>query len=243
MVGEENKELAHDTILRELRRQLVEQRPVTLYNTYNGVPITYEAEIAIVHANTIGVIVHPYQTVCISHERRTYIQCKDIPDLVRAHSVSIDFTNHVVMLDKLKIPHSISVDLNNSWIKPEKAVRVDLDSDFGERLQGELLSLAVLAGNVVRVAVVVPEDCPYSREDPIELTFKLPVGGDLVQTGGVVHSLTGLRNKPERRLEMEGSAVMQDEIALLAYIAHREDKIMQTLDEEYRELRHKRKWK
>ena len=243
MAKETKEEWTQDVILSELRRQLQEQRPVTLHNTYHGVPITYEAEIAMVHADYVGVIAHPYQAVCIHHERRTYLQCKGVPELIRAHPVSIDFTNRVVLLNQLKIPHSISVDLYNSWIKPEKPVRVELDSDFGERSGGELMSLAILTDNDVRVVVAVPEDCPYRREDPIELTFKLPAGRELVQVGGLVHSLTGLRNKPERRLEVRGKAEMQDEITLLAYIANREDKIKQALDKDYRDLRHRREWK
>ncbi|MBG0784300.1 MAG: hypothetical protein H0S79_04285 [Anaerolineaceae bacterium] len=243
MAKESTAEWTQDTILRELRHQLVEQRPITLFNTYKGVPITYEAEIAMVHPSHVGVIVHPYQTVCIQQEQRTYIECKGIPELIRAHAVSIDFTNHVVLLDDLKIPHSISVDLYHSWIKPEKAVRVELDSDLGNRLEGDLLSLAVLSGNVVRLAVAVPEDFPYAREDAVELTFKLPVSVGLIQVGGVVRSLTGMRNRPEKRLEVEGNAIMQDEVALLAYIAQREDELMKDLDKTYKKLRHSKKWK
>ena len=243
MTMEPKAEWTQDAIMRELRRQLQEQRPITLYNTYKGVPITFEAEIAMVHPNYVGVIAHPYQTVCIKQERRTYLQCKGIPELVRAHPVSIDITNHVVLLDQLKFPHSISNDLYNSWVKPEKKVRVDLDSDLGARLEGDLLSLAVLSENIVRVIVAVPEDFPYVRQDAIELTFKLPADGNLVQVGGVVYSLTGLRNTPDRRLEVEGRAEMQDEIALLAYIASREDQIMKALDKDYRKLRHGKKRK
>lgn len=230
-----------ETILGELRGHLQEQTPITLYNTYLGVPITYEAEIAMVHTNFVGVIAHPYQTVCIARERRTYLQCRGFQELVRAHPVSIDFTNHVVMLERLKIPHSVTVDLYNSWIRPEKNVKVEMDSDQGVRLEGELLTVAVLPMNVIRIAVAVPEDVPYERQDVVELAFKLPAGGELIQVGGVVHSLSGLRHQTRKRLEVEGHAVMRDEISLLAYIARREDEIMKTLDEEYWDLRHKKK--
>ena len=243
MASENTAEWTQEAILRELRFQLQEQRPITLLNTYKGVPITFEAEIAMVHPNYVGVIAHPYQTVTINRERRTYLQCKGIPELIRAHPVSIDFTNHVVLLNQLKIPHSISSDLYHSWIKPEKEVRVELDSDFGERVDGEMLSLAVLPENVIRVAIAVPEDFPYVRQDAVELTFKLPAINDLIQVGGVIHSLTRMRNRPEMRLVVEGNAVMQDEVALLAYIARREDELMKDLDKAYRKLRHSKKWK
>lgn len=238
MVKQAKTTWTQDVILSGLRRQLTQQRPVTLFNTFKGVPITYEAEIAMVSKDTVGVIVHPYQAVSIKQERRTYIECKGIPELIRAHPVSIDFTNRVVLLDQLKIPHNISVDLCHLWIKPKKVVRVDLDSDLDSRWEGELLSLAVLPGNNVRVVIQVPEEFSYERDDILDLAFKLPTSGELVQVGGVVHSLTNLRNTPERRLEVEGKAVMPDEIALLAYIAFREDEIIRDLDEDYWKLRH-----
>jgi hypothetical protein len=243
MAKENTAEWTQEAILRELHRHLQEQRPITLFNTYKGIPITYKAEIALVHPNYVGMIVHPYQAVCIQQEQRTYLQCKEIPGLIRANPVSVDFTNRVALLEHLKVPHSISVDLHNSWVKPDKEVRVELDSDLGERQDGELLSLAVLPGNNVRVAVAVPEDFPYSRHDAVELSFKLPEGTSLIQVVGVVHSMTGLRNRPEKRLEVEGNATMQDEVALLAYIAQREDELMKDLDRTYRKLRHSKKWK
>lgn len=243
MAKENTAEWTQDAILGELRRHLQEQRPITLFNTYKGVPISYEAEIAMVHPSYVGVIVHPYQAVCIKHEQRTYLQCKEIPGLIRANPVSVDFTNRVALLGHLKIPHSISADLYNSWIRPESQVRVELDSDLGDREDGELLSLAVLPGNNVRVAVAVPEDFPYTRQDAVELSFKLPERTSLIQVGGVVHSLTGLRNRPEKRLEVAGNAIMQDEVALLAYIAQREDELIKDLDKTYRKLRHSKKWK
>ena len=243
MAKENAAEWTQDAILGELRRHLQEQRPITLFNTYKGVPITYEAEIAMVHPSYVGVIVHPYQAVCIKHEQRTYLQCKNISELIRANPVSVDFTNRVALLGHLKIPHSISVDLYNSWVKPESQVRVELDSDLGDRQDGELLSLAVLPGNSVRVAIAVPEGFPYTRQDAVELSFKLPGNSSLIQVGGVVHSLTGMRNQTEKRLEVAGNAVMQDEVALLAYIAQREDELMKDLDKTFRKLRHSKKWK
>ncbi len=243
MAKENTAEWTQEAILRVLHRHLQEQRPITLLNTYKGIPITYEAEIAMVHPDYVGMIVHPYQTVCIQQEQRTYLQCKEIPGLIRANPVSVDFTNRVALLGHIKVPHGISVDLYNSWVKPDDKVRVELDSDLGERQDGELLSLAVLPGNNVRVAVAVPEDFPYTRQDAVELSFRLPGSPSLIQVGGVVHSLTGMRNRPEKRLDVAGNATLQDEVALLAYIAQREDELMKDLDKTYKKLRHSKKWK
>jgi hypothetical protein len=235
-------QLTKDTITSEiimgrLRGHLNEGRPVTLYNTFLGVPISYEAEVAMIHPDFIGLIVHPYQAVCIKEERRTYIESKSLPELVRAYPMSIDYTNQVVMLKKLKIPHAISVDLHNSWVAPEKNITVEISGEGLKDMVLEMMEIAVLENNRVRVVLSVPEKSPYSRQDLVELAFKLPPKGDLLQVEGMVNSLVKIRNQDYKRLEIDGTAPMGDEISILAYIARREDQIMGQLDKVYKKLR------
>jgi thiamine pyrophosphokinase len=52
-----------------------------------------------------------------------------------------------------------------------------------------------------------------------------------------VQSLVKLRNQDKKRMEVDGSAVMMDEVTILAYIGKREDQIMSALDKAYKRLR------
>ena len=219
------------------RRHLNEGRPVTLYNTFHGVPITYEADVAMIHHDFIGLIVHPYQTVCIKKERRTFIESKLLETLVRGYPVSIDFTNQVVLLKDLRVPKSISTDLYNSWVAPEKTIAVEISSDGQGDLKAPLAEIAVLDQNQIHVAMNVPQDVPYSRQDAVELAFRVAPKSDLVQVQGIVNSLAKIRNRELRRMEVVGTAAMGDEISILAYVAQREDQIMGALDKNYKKLR------
>lgn len=226
-----------DSIMDNLWCHLREQRPVTLYNNYQGVPITYDAEVAMVSTDYVGLIAHPLQTAAIKLERQTFIQSKGFPDLIRANPVSIDYTNRVVMVGKLQKPHVIGVDLNHSWITPNQLVDVELDSDLGGTLDGVLMTLAALEDNLLHVVVEVPAEVPFNRQDEIRLAFRIPDGGELVQLAGLVYSLTGSQGEDSRRLEVEGRAVLQDEIAILAYLAKREDVLISELEAIYMQLR------
>ncbi len=230
-------EISTEMILSHLRAHLNEQRPVMLYNTYQGVPITFEAEVAMIHPAYVGLIVHPYQAVCIKEERRTYIESKTLPSLVRAYPVSIDYTNQVVMLKRLKIPKSITPDLFNSWVGPDKSVRVEISADNMEDLTIKMIEIAVLEENQIHVAVSVPEDAPFNRLDEVHLAFKLDSKSELTQVQGVVHSLTKVRGQDRKRMEVAGKATMGDEITILAYVAKREDQILAELDKAYQKLR------
>jgi hypothetical protein len=231
------EDITHEMIMDRLRIHLNELRPVTLYNTYRGVPITYEAEVAMVHPDYVGLIVHPYQAVCIKEERRTYLESKAIPALIRAYPMSIDYTNQVVMLKKLKIPQSITADLYNSWVAPEKKIMVDVSSEEKGDISMPMTEIAVLDKNQVRVVLSVPKDVAYERQDPVELAFRLNPHGELILVQGVVNSLIKVRNQDIKRMEIGGRAAMSDEISILAYIAKREDQIMGQLDSVYQKLR------
>ena len=236
-------DITNEKILDNLRQHLQDQRPLTLYNTFQGIPITYEAEVAMVDPNFVGLIVHPYQTVCIKEERRTYLKGKLLPELLRAYPVSIDHVNHIVLLKEFQIPKSISTDLYNSWVSPQKTIKIEVSSEIQEDLVVEMMEIAVLEENCVRVAFEVGEDVPYERLDDIALTFRFEHGGDLIHIPGFVTSLTKIRRKNRKRMEIEGHATMRDEISILAYIARREDEIMNQLDKAYKKLRKGKKGK
>lgn len=232
-----NDEITTEAILESLRNHLTEQRPVTLLNTYHGVPISYEADVAMIHPEYVGLIIHPYQAVCIKHERRTYIKSKALPSIIRAVPASIDYTNQVVLLKNFQVPKSISVDLKHSWVAPEKAVIVEIGSEGGMSFNSKLSKIAVLDNNRIRVVLEVPQNFPFNRFDDIELAFRLNEGGDLLQVMGVMYSFVKIRNRNQKKLEVEGKAAMGDEITILAYIARREDQIMGAVDKAYKKLR------
>ncbi len=234
----EQEALTVEVVLNRLRGHLNEQKPVMLYNTYKGVPVTHEADVAMIHPdNTIGLIVHPYQAVCIKHERRTYIASKSLPGLIRAYPVSIDYTNQVAVLKKLEFPKSISPDLYHSWVAPEREIRVEISSDAHAEQTGRLSDIAVLEDNDIRIGVAVPESITLQRGDAVSMAFRLKGEGDLIQLQGVIHSLKKIRNKKQRRMEVAATAEMGDEISILAYVARREDQIMDALDKTYKKLR------
>jgi hypothetical protein len=237
-MAKQNKALISDAqITICLRGHLTGQRPVTLHNTYQGVPVHTEAEVAMVHAEFLGLIVHPYQAVCIKEARYTFIESKSLPQMIRAFPISIDYTNHVVLLKELKIPHAINVDLYHSWVAPEKPVGVEVHARDGLVHPAEMLGIAVLEDNRVRVVMSVDEDIPLTRLGQVSLGFQLEAKGDLLWVQGEVHSLVKLRNQDKKRLEVDGSAVMTDEVTILAYISKREDQIMSALDKAYKRLR------
>lgn len=235
------EDITTELIVDRLRENLNQQRPVSLYNSYHGVPITNEAQVAMIHPDFIGLIVHPYQAVCIKLERRTYIGTKTLPTLIRAYPVSIDYTNHVVMVKDLAVPKSITKDLQNSWVAPDKKINVNIRTNEDETFTEKLMEIAVLPGNRIHMVLSVPKDTRFERQDDVELVFRLEHGGSLLHVEGQVNSLTKIRNQDGKRMEVAGKAMMGDEISILTYIARREDEIIGQLAAAYQKLRKRKK--
>jgi type IV secretory pathway protease TraF len=229
--------VAKEDVFKTFWTHLKEQRPVTLHNRYHGVPISYEAEVALATPEYVGLVVHPYQTVGIKQERRTYLESKSLPVLIRALPVSVDYTNLVVLLKKLKGIRPDTVDRKHSRIRPKRPGSVSLQADDGTERDVGLLEISALGDNVIHVTVSVPEDLSCSRQDSVRLVFALSKTEHPIQVDGVVQSLTKVRKRPEKRLVVDGRAAMEDEISILAYIAAREDEIMADLDRTYKRLR------
>jgi hypothetical protein len=100
-----------------------------------------------------------------------------------------------------------------------------------------LLGIAVLEDNRVRMVMSVDADIPLVRSDKVSLGFQFEAKGDPLWVRGEVQSLIKLRNQDKKRMEVDGSAVMMDEVTILAYIGKREDQIMSALDKAYKRLR------
>lgn len=232
---------ADERIVEALHGHLRDQRPVLLYNTFHGVAISYEAQVVLVNPTFVGLSVHPYQAVCIKRERRTYIESKAIDGLIRGIPTLIDFKNQVVMLTQLKSVPQKTRDKQHSRISPTKEVTVELSSDLGIAQTGQMLTLSVLGGNTLRMAISLPVDSVYAHLDAVELIFKLPGQSGLIQVNGVVRGFTKRRNHQEMRLEVEGNATLQDEVSILAYVAQQEDAQMATLDQQFKKLRKRKK--
>ena len=76
------------------------QRSVTLYNTYRGVPFSYEAEILAADEGNVAARVHRYQAVSMALEGRTYIHTSVLPEIIRANVVEVDFRKKQAILDE-----------------------------------------------------------------------------------------------------------------------------------------------
>ena len=65
--------------------------PVTLYNTYRGLPFNYSADILKFEAGMLSTRVHRYQAISMTQEGCTHLQNRTFREVIRANVDDIDY--------------------------------------------------------------------------------------------------------------------------------------------------------
>jgi len=128
------------------------------------------------------------------------------------------------------------------WVAPDQPVTVEVSKESQADRQAQMLEIAVLDQNRVRLLLDVFEDSYYQVQDWVALIFRLEEGGDLIQVQGMVKNIVEDQSTPNQtHLEVEGKAAIGDEISILVYLSRREDQIMEKLDRSFKKLRNQKK--
>jgi hypothetical protein len=77
-----------------------EQKLMTLYNTYRGLPFSYDADILAVKKGSVVTRVHQDQAVSMALEGRTHLYSSALPEVIRANVVGVDFKKKVATLNE-----------------------------------------------------------------------------------------------------------------------------------------------
>ncbi len=77
-----------------------EQKQMTLYNTYRGLPFSYDADILAVEKRSVVTRVHQHQAVSMALEGSTHIYSSTLPEVIRANVVEVDFRKKQATLNK-----------------------------------------------------------------------------------------------------------------------------------------------
>jgi hypothetical protein len=76
------------------------QKPITLYNTYRGLPFSYDADILAVEQGSVITRVDRHQAVSMASEGRTHLYDRSLPEVIRANVVGVDFKTKQATLNE-----------------------------------------------------------------------------------------------------------------------------------------------
>jgi hypothetical protein len=91
--------MADQSELMDIFNNLIsERKQVTMYNTYRGLPFSYDADILAVEEGNVATRVDKHQAVSMALEGRTYLHASTLPQVIRASVVEVDFRKKQAIL-------------------------------------------------------------------------------------------------------------------------------------------------
>ncbi len=88
----------------ELFRKLVASGgEANLFNVYKGIPLSFPAKIVSVDEETLHVLTDSYQTVCMYMEKKTFIQSRELPEVLQAEVIELNTEDQVATLGNFSI--------------------------------------------------------------------------------------------------------------------------------------------
>ena len=91
-----------DTLLSQLTSLMNEAQPLKLFNTYRGIPISYDARITDIDQGCVILNVHKYQAVCMFLDSKTYLVDLNLLNNYEAQVISLDVAKRQVVLAVFK---------------------------------------------------------------------------------------------------------------------------------------------
>ncbi len=157
----------------ELRSQMLDEKPVTLNNTYRGIPVHHRGVIRMVNQDYLALDIHPEQCVCLQKQKTTVITGKHLQFPLKAVLVNLDqkycnavFSNPTPLIEKME-----------KWTTPCLAPDEGIHCDVGlaeRRFNTQVLDFSLPGKHSCKIHLSSQERLPLELNSEAILTVMLP---------------------------------------------------------------------
>ena len=164
-----------------------EQKPVTMYNTYRGIPFNYDADILAVEQGNVAARVHRHQAISMALEGRTHLQVGTLPQVIRANVVEVDFRNKKAILNKFSGAGDAVGKRTKVRVQPSESLEAEI-YDGRRRIRGRIADLSA-NGMCVFTFSAFMYVLPFGLDREVNVDFKLPSADTIVRFLGVINNI------------------------------------------------------
>ena len=147
---------------------------ITLYNFYNGMPLSEEVQVIDYHGGVLRVKASLAKAAFLKNEPFTFIRHPLLPDTIKADIASAAPTRAEVVLTNLRFIDKSPVDRENIRVTPDETIDAFVECANGEEIPGTIHAIAV---NSIAVKIDSPESadlCFDKEERHANIHFDLP---------------------------------------------------------------------
>lgn len=218
-------------IFSELARK---NQPVKLYNTYRGVPISYEAYILSVDPWYITTSVHEFQAVCLALDNVTHIQSDLLPEVLRSRSITVDIRAKEARLTEFVLAGQSVGKRTTVRVQPKEPIDVEI-FDAGRRVPAIVADMSTNGIGVVTFAAYIYGNIVFERGAEVFANLRLPGSEELIRFQGRIASVNP-KGKYTHRLGLTLDPSSNSEGVLKKYIAIRQEEILVELKGVYESM-------
>jgi hypothetical protein len=157
----------------ELRSQMLDEKPVTLNNTYRGIPVHHRGVIRMVNQDYLALDIHPEQYVCLQKQKSTVITGKHLKFPVKAQLVNLDMKYcNAVFSSPLPLAEKIE-----KWTTPCLTPEEDITCDVGmseKRFNAQVLDFTLPGKHSCTIHLSSQERLPLDLKAEAILTVSFP---------------------------------------------------------------------
>lgn len=201
---------------------------VRLYNTYKGVPITFEAEFIKIARGIITFKVHKYQALCIKKTGQTILRHDLLPNPVQGLVIQVDFLELNVMLHDFEYVSASAGNRQMIRVEPEKAFTIVLSN--GAVINASAIDISE-GGFGVFIKSHFFNERNFGLERTVNVEFRFPQERRLVgKMPGVVVNILPDLNEGRYRVGIHSYPNSEAKKLINEYITQRQTEIIQELD-------------
>lgn len=132
---------------------------VTLFNFYQGLPITEPVKVLKFDQSLVQINIDPIKLAFYEREKFTFIQHDLIPNIIKASIIKIDNLRSLLVLGNLEFLDSSPVERNGLRVEPERNVYVSVSVGNKKVIDGNIVSISedavVIHADIDKVSVFV----------------------------------------------------------------------------------------
>ena len=128
-------------LIRIFTNLISEQKPMTLYNTYRGLPFSYDADVLVVEQGRVVIRMDQHQAVSMASEGRTYIYSSTLPEVIRANVVGVNFKKKQATLNEFVGVGDAVGKRMSVRVQPDESLEAEI-YDGRRRIRGRIADIS-----------------------------------------------------------------------------------------------------
>jgi hypothetical protein len=185
-----------------------EHKPVKLYNTYRGLPFSYEADFLAVEDGNVATRVHQNQAVSMALEGRTHLHSSALPEVIRANMVEVDFRKKQAVLSEFSHAGDAVGKRTSLRVQPDEALEAEI-SDGRRWIRGKIADLSA-NGMCIFTYSSYMYGLSFGMDREINIDFKPPNMDTVVRFPGIITNMNDQDGSYLHRLGLKQKVILHE---------------------------------